>query len=83
VVWNTKNKNGVKHTIIVNHEKVIQIQETLLGHWRMINLGDFNEITNILVIENDEIRDKFLLTTDEEKELFKLSSFRHKEPLNI
>lgn len=83
VVWNTKNKNGVKHTIIINHEKVIQIQETFLGHWRMINLGNFNDITHILVIENDEIRDKFLLTTDEEKEIFKLSSFRHKESFNI
>jgi len=83
VVWNTKNKNGVRHTIIINNEKVIQIQETLLEHWRMVNLGKFNDITHILVIENDEIRDKFLLTTDEEKELFKLSSFRHKEPFNI
>jgi hypothetical protein len=83
VVWNTKNKNGVRHTIIINNEKVIQIQETLLEHWRMVNLGKFNDITHILVIENDEIRDKFLLTTDEEKKLFKLSSFRHKEPFNI
>jgi hypothetical protein len=83
VVWNTKNGNGVRHTIIINHEKVIKIQETLLGHWRMVNLGNFNDITHILVIENDEIRDKFLLTTDEEKEIFKLSSFRHKESFNI
>lgn len=83
VVWNTKNENGVRHTIIINNEKIIQVQETLLGHWRMVNLGKFDEITHILIIENDEIRDKFNLTTDKDKEVFKLSSFRHKEPFNI
>jgi hypothetical protein len=77
IVWNTNNVNGVKHTIIVNNERITQINETHLGHWRMINLGSFDEISNIIVIENDEIRDKFSLVTDEEKQIFKLSSFRH------
>ncbi len=77
IVWNTNNINGVKHTIIVNNERITQINETHLGHWRMINLGSFDEISNIIVIENDEIRDKFSLVTDEEKQIFKLSSFRH------
>jgi hypothetical protein len=78
VVWNTKNQTGVNHTIIVNNEKVIQIQETPIGHWRLVDIGNFDEIKNLLVIENNEIRDKFSLITNEEKEIFKQSSFRHK-----
>lgn len=79
VVWNTKNKNGVEHTIIVNNEKIIIVPLTEMNHWRMINIGNFDEIKSLLIIENGEIKDKFYLTTDDEKEIFKKSSFRHKE----
>lgn len=79
VVWNTKNKNGVEHIIIINNQTVISTPMTFLNHWRMINLGNLNDIQNILVIENGEIRDKFNLTTEEEIEIFKKSSFKHKE----
>jgi hypothetical protein len=79
VVWNTKKEQGVEHTIIINNQKVIQIEKTLLNHWRIINLGNFYEITDIMIIENDEIRDKFKLSTEKDREIFKKSSFRHKE----
>jgi hypothetical protein len=80
IVWNTKNENGVRHSIIINHEKVLTIDKTLFGHWQMIRLGHINEIYHILVIENDEVRSTFLLSTEDEKEVFKMSSFRHSEP---
>lgn len=79
VVWNTKNKNGVEHIIILNNEKIVKLPTTLLNHWRMVNLGKINDIQNIVIIENGEIRDKFNLTTEEEIQVFKKSSFRHKE----
>jgi hypothetical protein len=79
IVWNTKNENGVEHIIIINNQTVISTPMTFLNHWRMINLGNLNDIQNILVIENGEIRDKFNLTTEEEIEIFKKSSFKHKE----
>lgn len=80
VVWNTKNKNGVNHIVIINEEKIVNVPTTLLNHWRLVNLGKINEIKSLLIIENGEIRNKFNITTDEEIEIFKKSSFRHKEP---
>lgn len=79
VVWNTINENGVDHIIIVNNEKIVNVPTTLINHWRLVTLGKINEIQSILVIENGEIRNKFNLTTDDEIEIFKKSSFRHKE----
>ena len=79
VVWNTKNQNGVEHIIIVNNNRIINVPTTLLNHWRLVNLGNIDEIQSLLVIENGEIRNKFKLTTNDEIEIFKKSSFRHKE----
>ena len=42
-------------------------------------MGNIDEIQSLLVIENGEIRNKFKLTTNDEIEIFKKSSFRHKE----
>lgn len=79
VVWNTKNQNGVEHIIIVNNDRIVNVPTTLLDHWRLVNLGNINEIQSLLIIENGEIRNKFKLTTNDEIEIFKKSSFRHKE----
>lgn len=79
VVWNTKNQNGVEHIIIVNNSRIINVPTTLLDHWRLINIGKISEIQSLLIIENGEIRDKFRLTTDDEIDIFKKSSFRHRE----
>lgn len=79
VVWNTKNENGVEHIIIINNEKIVTVPKTLMNHWRMVSLGKLNEIQTLLIIENGNIRNKFKLTTEEEIEIFKKSSFRHKE----
>lgn len=79
VVWNTKKENGAEHIILLNDKKIVKVPTTLLNHWRMVNLGKINDIQNIVIIENGEIRDKFNLNTEEEIEVFKKSSFRHKE----
>ena len=79
VVWNTKNEKGVEHTIIVNNSRVVNVSHTPLSFWKLVNLGQIDEIDTILVIENDKIRNKFNMATDEEKEIFKKSSFKHKE----
>ena len=79
IIWNTKNLKGVDFNIIINNEKIIQIPSTPLNHWKLVDLGKFDEIFDILVIENGRIRDNFKLTTQDEREVFKKSSFRHKE----
>jgi hypothetical protein len=78
VVWNKKNKDGVKHQIIINDNKMHDIPFTEFGHWRMEFVGDFDSIESLLIIENNKIRDNISLKTQEEKEIFKKMSFRHK-----
>lgn len=78
VVWNTSNKNGVKHQIIINDNKMVDIPFTNFDSWRMEFLGNFDLIENLLIIEDNKIRDNISLKTIEEKEIFKKMSFRHK-----
>jgi hypothetical protein len=77
IVWNTKVQEGVEHQIIINRNKVVSIDLTPLHHWKVVDLGDFDEIKNILVIENEKIRDTFSLNTEEEKIYFKKMSYRN------
>ena len=79
LVWNTKNQNGVKHIIIVNNNRIVNVPTTLLDHWRLVYIGKISEIQSLLIIENGEIRNKVKLTTEDEIEIFKKSSFRHRE----
>lgn len=80
LVWNTKNPNGVEYSIIVNRNKFIYIDKTLLNHWRLVSLGSIDEIETILVLENNKLKDNYIISTEEEKEIFKKSSFRSKNP---
>jgi len=79
VVWNTKNLDGVEFNIIVNNEKLFYIPKVMFNHWVLITLGVIDEINNLLIIENNQVRDRFNLTSDLDKDVFKKSSFRHKE----
>lgn len=78
VVWNTTNKDGIKHQIIINNDKIYDIPLTPYDHWKIRFFDDFNSIESILTIENNKIRDNISLKTQEEKETFKKISFRHK-----
>lgn len=80
IVWNTKNPNGVEYSIIINGKKIIYIDKTLLNHWRLVSLGSMNEIETIMVLENNKLKDNFIISTEEQKEIFKKSSFRSINP---
>jgi hypothetical protein len=78
VVWNTTHEEGVEYKVIVNDTKIMNVSKTMMNYWSLMDLGKMDEIDSILVIENNKIRDIFNLTTPEEIEVFKNSSFRHK-----
>lgn len=75
IVWNTKIHEGIEHQIVINKTKIINIDNTQLNNWRMIDLGCIDDIQDILVIENQKIRDSFTLKNKEEIELFKKMSY--------
>jgi hypothetical protein len=78
VVWNNKNEDGVKHQIIVNNTQMYDIPFTPYNNWRMEFLCNLDSVENLLIIENNKIRENISLKTQEEKDIFKRMSFRHK-----
>jgi hypothetical protein len=78
IVWNTKVKEGIKHQIILNKTKVVSIDLTPLNHWKIIDLGFFDDIKDIIVVENKQIRDTFSLNTEDEQMYFKKMSYRNR-----
>ena len=48
----------------------------MLHHWRINFLGKLEEITSIIVLENNEIRDTFYINSEDDRELFKKMSYR-------
>ena len=76
IVWNTTKRNGLDYKIIVNDKQVIHIPSVMLNHWTINFLGKLEEITSIIVLENDKIRDTFYINSEDDRELFKKMSYR-------
>jgi hypothetical protein len=73
-----ENKDGVKHQIIINGNKVHDIPITPYNNWRMEFIDNLDSIESVLILENNIVRDSISLKTQEDKEIFKKMSFRHK-----
>ena len=78
IVWNMENKDGVKHQIIINGNKVHDIPITPYNNWRMEFIDNLDSIESVVILENNIVRDSISLKTQEDKEIFKKMSFRHK-----
>jgi hypothetical protein len=76
IAWNTTNPNGLDYKIIVNDKHITHIPNVMLHHWRINFLGKLEEITSIIVLENNEIRDTFYINSEDDRELFKKMSYR-------
>ena len=60
----------------MNDKQVIHIPSVMLNHWTINFLGKLEEITSIIVLENDKIRDTFYINSEDDRELFKKMSYR-------
>jgi hypothetical protein len=69
----------LEYKIIINGSKLVHIPLVHHYHWNIVFLGKLEEINSIIVLENDVIRDTFYLKSDEDREIFKLMSFRVNE----
>ena len=79
IIWNTKKDKGVTHNIIINNNKIYNSENLPKGHWRMIDLGSYEEVNKIVTIEDNKIRDILTFDSNMEKETFKKVSFRYKK----
>ena len=78
IIWNTKKDKGVTHNIIINDNKIYSSEKLPIGHWKMIDLGHYEEVNKITTIEDNKIRDIITFNGFSDKETFKKISFRFK-----
>jgi len=76
VCWNQKKKEGVNNIIIINNDKVFNTGNVNYGTWLILNLGSLKDVNKITVIEDDILRNTFIVDTSEKKKLFKKQSFQ-------
>lgn len=76
IVWNTKKQNGVEYTIIVNDNNVIKIPVTLHNHWNIVDIENIQNVSKLIVLEDNKIRHNIKFDSDMDRELFKKISFR-------
>jgi hypothetical protein len=60
--------------IIINDNKIIKFTLSNKNHWKISDIGNYDEIENIIIIKNDEIINRFNFSIDF-KEKFKKSNF--------
>lgn len=71
-----KKKEGVNNIIIINNDKVFNTGNVNYGTWLILNLGSLKDVNKITVIEDDILRNTFIVDTSEKKKLFKKQSFQ-------
>lgn len=71
IVWNTKSDSPVNVNFIMNQNKLVEINNVAKFTWCINELGDLNDINEILIIVNNKIKNHIIINTLELKEKFK------------
>lgn len=75
VIWNIEDKKEpINVKIIYNNERTIDFGDILPLHWLLLDIDDYENAKNLIVILNNEIRNIFHF--DEYREEFKKVSYR-------
>ena len=74
IVWNMEGKSDINVRVLYNDDKVFSFENIKPKHWKMINIDDFENAKNMIVILNNKIRNTFDFTSGSED--FKQNSYR-------
>jgi hypothetical protein len=74
IIWNMEGRESVSVQIIYNNSVVINVDNMLPGHWRMIEVDDFSNADKMVVLLNNKIRN--IYSFKENPEEFKQNSYR-------
>ena len=77
IVWNTR-KESVENTIVYNDSKILKTGKVLKGHWKLLKIDNINNLTKIVTLENDIVRDVINFKNNDDRELFKKISYRER-----
>jgi len=73
MLWNNSNDpQTIK--LIINDDKIIKFTINDKNNWAILDIGDYNEIENIIIIKNDKIINSFSFNANY-REKFKKSNF--------
>lgn len=76
IVWNMEGINeSINVLLVYNKEKIINIEDVRTQSWRLIELGDYDNSQELIVILNNKIRN--IYNFDLIRESFKYYSYRH------
>lgn len=76
IVWNSENEFDIEVSIVYNEEKYINLGNIKHMHWKIEEIGNFNDAKTMTVILNGKIRNHF--NFEEDRENFRRVSFREK-----
>jgi hypothetical protein len=74
IVWNMEGNEISSVVLLYNDEKTFKFENVDHGHWRTIDIDDFENAKKLTVILNNKIRNIFDFTKDPES--FKQASYR-------
>jgi hypothetical protein len=74
IVWNMEGNEISSVVLLYNDEKTFKFENVDRGHWRTIDIDDFENAKKLTVILNNKIRNIFDFTKDPES--FKQASYR-------
>jgi hypothetical protein len=71
IAWNSKRNYPVNVNFIINQETIISLKDVIPGYWKMQEVGNIEDINEILIIVNNKIKNNIIINTIELKEKFK------------
>jgi hypothetical protein len=71
IAWNFKRNSSVNVNFVINQETIISLKDIAPGAWKMQEVGNIEDINEILIIINNEIKNNIKINTSELKEKFK------------
>lgn len=71
IAWNFKRNSLVNVNFVINQETIISLKDVTPGAWKMQEVGNIEDINEILIIINNEIKNNIKINTSELKEKFK------------
>jgi hypothetical protein len=74
IVWNMEGNEISSVVLLYNDEKIFKFENVNRGHWKIIDIDDFENAKKLTVILNNKIRNIFDFTKDPES--FKQASYR-------
>jgi hypothetical protein len=77
IAWNDKDENPINVIFIINNNKIITFNNIKKFEYKLSNIGEINEIENIVVLVNNKVQLNLSLN-EKNREVFKNTSYsRH------